>query len=85
MIYEEEVVRAAKDWFGGLETNGNDGSETCSDDELEQTQVEGLVGVNDEDDDIFDTGEAAEGSGSVMRGWTKRRRTGGSSRPWTRL
>ena len=63
MIYEEDVVRAAKIWFGGLETYGNDGSETRSDDELEQTQVEGLVGINDKDDDIFDTGEAAEGSG----------------------
>ena len=46
-----------------LGTDSSDASETGSDDELEQAQVERLVHVNGEHDNVFDTCQTAEHSG----------------------
>ena len=42
-----------------METCSNGASETGSDDELEETEIERLVGVDCKADDAFDTCQAA--------------------------
>jgi len=43
-----------------LEIYSDGTSETSADEQLEKAQIEGFVGVNDEDDDILDTCQATE-------------------------
>ena len=43
-----------------MENYSDSTSETSADEQLEKAQIEGLVGVNDEDDDVLNTCQAAE-------------------------
>jgi len=71
----------------GMEIYSDDTSEARHEDQSEYTQIDGLVGINDEDDAVFGGCQSGSGKRSVRCSLNERAvgRTVDSQRPWTRV
>jgi len=71
----------------GMEIYSDGTSEASHEDQSEYTQIDGLVGINDEDNVVFDGCQSGSGERSVKCSLNERAVGGAvdSHRPWTRV